>query len=270
MSSQIENALYLKKNAPVGLPAPGALGLFVDASGNVKSINETGAVAAISGGGSAALALARAQALAPSAAFDTVVGSDCETLTWFSQANTGGSTTTQSTTDKGGVILTTAAAAAGLWAQVTPSGSGSLIDNASTSPWYLYARIQLQNGVTGTDLIAVNMIKTAPATSWATSVGIGAFAAVSTTNFSWRVLNASAVVVASGVSTTALDLAWHTVEIVSDGTTVSFILDGAVIGTTPATNVSAVPMMSDIIASTPSGAQRAIKTDKLFFVCVGN
>lgn len=50
MSNSTENVLYVKKGAPVGVPAPGAVGLFVDSTGAVKSIDETGATASIGGG----------------------------------------------------------------------------------------------------------------------------------------------------------------------------------------------------------------------------
>lgn len=214
--------------------------------------------------------LLRAQSLIPTADFDTVLGSDFETTSWFGTQLLNGGTVPLSVTDKGGVARLVSGATANGIAVLFPVGGGSAIDNARTSPWYFYARIKVATTVDAVGIARIGISAISAGVPANPGVAIGATGAVSTTNFSYRVVNSGGTVVDSG-NGPALDTNWHTVEMHNDATTVTFLFDGVSIGTTAATNVGAVPMFPQGGAlNGGTTANREIDVDKLWFVCKGN
>jgi hypothetical protein len=99
---------------------------------------------------------------------------------------------------------------------------------------------------------------------------IGGLGAISTTNFAWSVTNSGGSSIASGTGP-VLDTSFHTFEIASDATTVTFYIDGVSIGTTAATNGGSQPGTPVLVTvNGATAAARTLNADKLWFVCQGN
>lgn len=225
--------------------------------------------ASASGGGNTVLA--RAQALIPSAGFDTVLGSDFDNDAIYKSVIVGSGVTPVSVTDKGGVVIPQSGTTANSAGIILPHGAPSYIDNARTSPWYYYARFKLPLAIDANGGAHVGMcaISAGSVSDPLLTIG-GGFGSVSTTNFAYRLTNGAGTVVASGTGP-AIDTNWHAAEATNDGTTLAIYFDGVSIGTTPATNLGAVPMTYFGSAfNGATAAARAIDLDKVWFVCSSN
>lgn len=221
-------------------------------------------------------AVIRAQALAPSANFDTVVGSAFDNNAEYVATLSTGGTTAMATTLKGGVvrqIVTTsqfsqATIRAISAATTTPP---SLVSNARTDPWYLVARMNF--GATSIQSGNTLQVQFAASNGGGTFFSFGMRGNDSTTNFAYRILNAASGTVASTATAVAMDAAWHTVEMLNDGTNFTIYLDGVSMYTVASSSIGTDPCGWAIQASnnTAGGIGAAeIDTDYLYVVTKSN
>lgn len=188
-------------------------------------------------------ALIRAQALASSAAFDTIVGSDFGSSAEFTTTLSTGGTAPMSLTHKGGVvrqIVTTTqfsqstTRAPGAASAVPPS----LVANARTNPWYMVARVNLgTTSIQSGNTLQVQFL----GSSGGTVFGFGARGNDSTTNFAYRIINQAGTNVATTATAVALDASWHTVEMVNDTTNFTIYLDGVSMYTVASSSIGTDP-----------------------------
>lgn len=228
-------------------------------------------------GGAGNTILARAQALLPSSGLTKVLGpGDFDGSALFGEAagTTGTATPAMSLTHKGGVVKVATGATANSLIQIcTPGtnvanrGIASLVDNARTTPWYLYTEFYVATAIDANATLRVQLAAMAGGAPANPTFGIGATGALSTTNFSYRLTDGAGAVAASGTGP-VLDTNKHTAEIYNDGTTAKVLFDGVQIGADiAATLIGTVPMTWTAAAvNGATAASREIDIDALYVV----
>lgn len=213
--------------------------------------------------------LSRAQSLAPTAGFNTVMGTDFDNDQWWTTVVTNG-TATVSQTDKAGVLTLDTTGTGSSKVSLTPHGKPSHVDNMKTTPFYATWRVKFGTAIDAQGYVACAI--TNPAGIGNPAVYFGALGTQSTTNWGFELYDNAGVLQAHGASSVALDTVnWHTVEVVNDGTNYNLILDGTVLFTQAAsvagTNAASLQMFA---GNGSTAASRTIKVDSMWIALASN
>jgi len=197
------------------------LGSQASGLGNVDSAGET---SPRSGGlVQAQLVLSRAQSLL-GPTVTKVMGTEFDASFWYQAGNVGTGSSTLSTAKSGGVLNLASGAVAGGNGRIQPAGAPSLIENPTTSLWYLRARWKLLTAVDANSYVGLGAI--GPGFAVGPQIFVGALGLRSVANFSYDIYSNALVAVASGATSVALDLSYHVLEMVNNGVNWSFYIDG--------------------------------------------
>lgn len=201
---------------------------------------------------------------------DSYSFTDFENDQWYAGAISGSGVTPTLTLDAGGVLQLDSSATASSRSTISAHGASTtalaLVGNQQTSKWYFRGRIQVATAI---DAAASCGIWLSLHDFTNPYVFFGVLGSVSTGFFIGQVVNNAGTTV-NTVSAVAIDTAWHTFEAWNDGTTMSFAIDGAVVGTQPATNLGTLTGAPYAWASNgAAAASRKLKLDKLFYFFVG-
>lgn len=250
----------------IGYLRAGILTLALAAAGcseaSAKTITSPGA----SGSGvSANTVLGRAQSKA-GATITKCMGSDFDTDTWYKTTLAGSGAVTPSTTDKGGVLSITTGATSGSLALINAHGTINLVDNLATSRWYLVTRLIVTTAINSNARVGTGFFTSAvgnPSIFWGINGG------TSTGFFSFRIDNNAGATTDSGITTLAVDTAYHVLESWSNTTTISFAADGTVLDTALA-SAAGTSAVSPMVAALNGGtaAARTVKVDYMY-LCTG-
>lgn len=197
----------------------------------------------------------------------TPLGTDFENDQWHKLVTVAGApTAAMTTTERGGVIILDSSATATSNGIILPHGTTIEIDNPQTSKWYYYMRAALTTAIDSVTSLHPVMCTAA---GGAPVIRFGAVGSVSTAFYSWLTTNNAGTTTASGATTLAIDTnVYHEFEIYTDGTTVSFAIDGIVLATTPASNLGTSACAFGAQANNGgTAASRAMKIDKRYFCC---
>lgn len=221
----------------------------------------------LAGGGSinASAALARAQALLGST-ITRVFGTDFDSSAWYATSNVGAGTAALSTTESGGLLAMASGATAAWVTRIRPAGSGVLLNNPTTSRWYLKSRFRFDTAVDSGGYITLAMIGTALA---GPAFFFGAAGAISTANWSYDLYNNSNVSAGGAASSTAFTTAtFYTVEMWGDTTNVRFAVDGTTLATVAIPAAMTSPVVPLIwVGNGGTAANRGLTADDIWFCC---
>lgn len=218
----------------------------------------------------ASVALDRARELLGNT-IDTVLGTHFQNSSYHVATVTGSGAITMSTTAKAGVIVLTSAATANSAAITRPAGPTCFLDAPRTTLWYAVARGKITTAVDAQTSVSCLHMRAVPTAGVGPITDIDLSGSLSTGFFSCRVLDNSAVAVATQVTSVALDTNYHTFEIWSDGTTTSFAIDGTVVFTTPTSNLGTNPQTLAAVATNgTTAAARTCELDYQYFCCPSN
>jgi len=202
--------------------------------------------------GTAGTALQRAQSLVDTTLTE-VLGTEFDNAAWHSASLGGTGTATMSTTVRGGAIFLDSSATGGSYAIIRPTGSGAnstcYIPNPQTDKWYCRGQFQVTTAIDNIANVGIYNCAATGAGGNGPLTLIGVDGTISTGFFSFSTTNNVGVVLASGISTVPFDNNWHTYEGWSNGTTMSFAIDGTTFASTAATNIGTNPQTLAAVAS---------------------
>jgi hypothetical protein len=207
------------------------------------------------------VALARARALL-GPTVTVVGGTEFDSTAWYRTTLLGGGTVTPSITDRGGVVTVSTTTGANRIASLQPAGTLNLIGSPRTDLWYVRWRAIATTTIDANGQLFGGLMTE---TLGNPQITMGLIGSVSTTNFAYLVTSNAAATTASGSTGIPIDTAYHLFEEWSNGTTISFAIDGNVVATTAATNAGTVGMTPNILATNGATVTaRSIKVDHLW------
>lgn len=228
--SDLASAVTARSNLGLGTAAVQNVAAFLQPSNNLSDLGSASTARTnlgLQGSGQIWLNARRNAAAAVSSTLTSEWYSDFADSSWGSTA--GGGTVAASATLGGGVVVVTGQSGAS--AQLYPSGHPPLVGDASTQPFYAYWRVRFV-GPTGANAQTLCAVINSASLAQQFNVGVdgtfqtggsNSFFVQSVFNGSTRTTTASSI---------ALDTAsYHDVEIESNGTTVTSLLDGVSVGT---------------------------------------
>lgn len=239
--------------------------------GALKSSTDGAAYGTLGGStsiGDAAI-LARAQTLLGTTV-DTIYGTHFATADFYVLAAGLGGTVTGNVTGRAGVLTLASTAVANSQANLrkSPVGGNTTtdVDNLQTSRWYLRVRGAITSAVDAQAQLAWHMTNN----SGNPHARFGLIGSLSTGFFSWETATNGGALT-TGVTTVALDTAYHTFEIAGDGTNITFYIDGTQVGQTPVANIGTNPgYMYITVANGTTAANRTADLDSWYVCMVGN
>jgi hypothetical protein len=208
----------------------------------------------------------RAQTLLGVANITKQLGSDFDNDQWYRNAGTGG-TITPSTTKGGGVVTLSTSSTSGRTAYLMPHGTIVLIGNKVTEYWYAAARFAITSTIDAAAVCDFRMTATTPASP---QTLIGVIGSISTSFFSYLVINDAGATTVSGATTVPIDTSMHVWEMWGDTTNMRIAIDGTTVLTTAVANIGANPVAPMIgVNNGATSADQTIDVDYLW-VCTGD
>jgi hypothetical protein len=195
---------------------------------------------------------------------DSALGTEFDTDNWqiFSSAGSGSQSTV---VDRAGAVRLSTGATAGSFARIQPHGLPLYVDAMSTTRFYFYVRAKV---VTAVDAATTLDLRLGGVTG-NPAVSIGVNGSVSLVAWYYHVNNGGGVTASGALGT--IDTNWHDFEIYSDTSIIYFRIDGTVITTAAASNLSAGAAATDIaISNGATAAARTVDIDKTITVVPSN